>query len=140
MRRLPLMIAMFVALAVSFLAMRAGAQDAGGPPDQNAGGPAGGPGDGQRGGPPPAGYHLLPRFVVDKLQLSDDQRQQVNQLEQETKAKLAKILTADQMKIVETARPPRRGGGQAAQQSGQGNGGLGDGGGPGGPGDQGPPN
>jgi hypothetical protein len=59
-------------------------------------------------------------------------------LEQETKAKLAKILTPAQMQILETARPPRRGGGPGQNGGGQG-GGSGDGGpGGGGPADGGP--
>jgi hypothetical protein len=95
---------------------------------------------------------LIPRFAEEKLDLTDDQQQQIHQLEQETKAKLAKILTPAQMQILETARPPRRGGGQGQNGGGPG-GGQGDGGqGGGGPGDggqgaggqgggnQGPPN
>jgi Spy/CpxP family protein refolding chaperone len=77
-----------------------------GPPRQN--------GEGR--GPQP-GYHLLPRFVVEKMDLSDEQMQQIRQLEAETKAKLEKILTADQKKVLEEARPPRRGGGDSQGQS-----------------------
>jgi Spy/CpxP family protein refolding chaperone len=111
--------------------------------NQGGGGPGGGPG-----GPPPGGFHLLPRFIVEKLNLTDDQQQQVDQLEKETKTKLEKILTPAQIKILATTRPPRRGNGdqggpqgggpagQGGPQAGQG----GEGGG-GGPGDgQGPPN
>src|ERR1019366_7064743 len=70
--------------------------------DDNGGGPAGGGppgasqnGGGQQGGRPPAGFHLIPRFVEQKLDLTDDQKQQIADLEKDTKAKLAKILTAD---------------------------------------------
>src|SRR5665213_884002 len=92
------------------LATGAGAADeANGPPPRQEGG---------AGGPPP-GYHLLPRFTLEKLNLTDDQQKQVAALEQEVKDKLAKILTADQMKTLETARPPRRGpGGNGGGQGG----------------------
>ena len=66
---------------------------------------------GQRGGP---GFHLLPRFALDRLNLSEDQLKQVADLERETKAKLAKILTPEQMKTLEELRPPRPGQGGAS--------------------------
>jgi Spy/CpxP family protein refolding chaperone len=71
-------------------------------------------GQGGEGGPPP-GWHLLPRFIVEKLDLSDEQREQVKALEAETRAKLEKILTPEQKKILDEARPPRRGDGQGGQ-------------------------
>jgi Spy/CpxP family protein refolding chaperone len=61
------------------------------------------------GGPPP-GFHLIPRFAETRLNLTDDQRKQIADLEKDVKDKLGKILTADQMKTLEEARPPRRGG------------------------------
>ena len=147
MRRLPFLTFSVAILIVASVAIRVLAQNTpGGDPSQGGGGAGGGAG----GGPPPGGFHLLPRFVVDRLNLTDDQQQQIDQLEKDTKVKLAKILTAEQMKTVESARPPRRGGGgQDGQQGGPGGGGPGgpgdggQGGGPGGGGpggDQGPPN
>ena len=41
------------------------------------------------------------------MKLTDDQKKQVAKLEKETKAKLDKILAAEQQKTLETARPPR---------------------------------
>lgn len=114
MRRLPTFIVTFGILAVLAMSMRTKAQDnsdnAPPPPpagagqnDSGAGGPGGGPGGQAHHG----GFHLLPRFVMDKLKLTDDQKSQVAQLEKDTKAKLEKILTPDQVKIMETTRPPR---------------------------------
>ena len=141
MRRLPKVAFVLVSLIAVTAALRAVAQNTGGgPPPQNGGGAGGGagghagPGD-QGGGPPPPGWHLLPHFVEEKLNLTDDQQQQIEQLEKDTQAKLAKILTPDQMKILQTARPPHHGGGPDGPQGGPGDG---NGGGPGG--DQAPPN
>ena len=101
-----------------------------GPPPKQEGGPGGPPGGGPGGpgGPPPGGVHLIPRFALAKLNLTDDQKKQVDELEKDCKAKLAKILTPEQMKILESARPPRGPGG-----GGQGGRGQGPGGGPGNP-------
>ena len=119
--------ALALALTGSVLAGRSYSADNGDgpPPPRDGGGPGGAGGGGGRaggGGGPQGGAHLIPRFAEDQLNLSDDQRAQIADLEKEIKAKLAKILTADQMKALEAARPPQRG------QGGQG------GGGPGGPG------
>jgi hypothetical protein len=88
----------------------------------------------------------LPRFVAERLELSDDQVKQIAKLEKETKAKLDKILTPEQRKILNQARPPRPGdegpgGGQRRPRRGPGDGGPpGGGAGGGGPpgGEQGP--
>lgn len=85
------------------------------PPRDGGGGPPGG-----------GGFHILPRFVVEKLALTEEQHKQLADLEKETKDKLAKILTPEQLKILEQSRPPRPGG-----PGGGGPGGP-DGGGPGG--------
>jgi Spy/CpxP family protein refolding chaperone len=105
------------------------------PPRQpgGGGGPNGGPGNG------PGGFHLLPRFVEDKLDLTDDQKKQIDELEKDTKAKLEKILTADQLKTLQETRPPRGpgggpGGGPGAGRRGPGGQGGGPGGDPAGPG------
>lgn len=71
------------------------------------------------------------------MKLTDDQKKQLEELAKETKAKLEKILTPDQMKILHEARPPHPMGGQGGRG---GRGGSGSGqGGPGGgaPGGQG---
>jgi hypothetical protein len=92
----------------------------------------GGPGGGPEGpGGPEGGFHLIPRFAVEKMDLTADQLQQIAELEKETKAKLDKILTPEQQKTLEEARPPLPGG----------QGGRPGGGGPGsgGPGNRRPP-
>ncbi len=100
---------------------------------QNAGGQGAAQQDNQQGGGghrPQAGFHLIPRFAEQQLDLTDDQKQQISDLEKETKAKLAKILTADQMKTLSSAHPPHPDhGGPGGDQGGPG----GDQGGPGGP-------
>ena len=84
------------------------------------GGPGGG-GEGPGGGGPasrPAmhhgdpnaphgGFHLLPRELAEKMNLSDQQRKQVDELAKETKAKLDQILTPEQRKMLDEFRPPR---------------------------------
>ena len=106
---------MTIALAATIgaLALATSAQDnnqpAGGPPpsdtqpnQQHAGGPGG------RGG-----FHLLPPRAAEQLKLTDDQKTQLAALEAETKAKLEKILTPEQMTQLKNLRPPMRpGGGQ----------------------------
>ena len=114
MKRLSMSLLAAGILAATAFAMRALADDPPGPPPEKAGpsdheGPGGGPGG--PGGPrgPAPGFHLLPRWVAEQLKLTDDQKTQVDALEKETKAKLEKILTPEQKKILETARPPRPG-------------------------------
>lgn len=125
MRRFPAYFVLLSVLALATLALQASAQDGppggdrGGPPRREGGGP-GGPGG------PGGGFHLIPRFAVDKLKFTDEQQKQIADLEKETKEKLYKILTPEQQKILEEARPPRPGQG--------GPGGPGGSGGPGGPG------
>lgn len=112
-------------------------QDVGG----GAGGPGGGGGGGRTGGGGPGGpggggAHLIPRFAEEQLNLSEDQRKQIADLEREMKDKLAKILTPEQVKALEDARPPQRGQGGpgGGGQGGPGGGGQGGGGGQSGPG------
>ena len=69
------------------------------------------PGDGgPRGGG--RGVRVLPREVADQLDLNEQQRQQIADVEKDATAKLAGILTSDQQKVLETFRPARRQGGQ----------------------------
>lgn len=92
------------------------------------GGPATRPAhrDGKSG---PVGFpHLIPPFAAEKMNLTGDQRKQLDDLAKEVKARLEKILTPEQMKILQDTRPPRgdRGpGGQAGQGERGGRGGKG---------------
>lgn len=91
----------------------------------------GGPGQGQGAGPgqrqaPPPGFHLIPPFAMQRLNLSDDQRKRIDDLEKEVREKLKAILTADQYHDLEQMRPP-------PPRGGPGQGGPGRGRGPGGP-------
>jgi Spy/CpxP family protein refolding chaperone len=134
MRRFPAFVAIFGILAIAAFAVQAGAQE--GPP----GGPdGGGQGRPQRRGGPGGGFHLIPPFAAEKLNLTADQKKQIEQLEKETKAKLSKILTPEQQKLLETARPPRPGkGGRRGPGGGPDNDQGGGFGGPGGPNRNGP--
>ena len=101
------------------------------PPDGPPGkGGKGGAKSGQRDGGPGGGVHLIPPFVRDNLNLTDEQQKQIADLEKETTDKLAKILTPEQMKQLKDTRPPRRvppggedGPGAGGQQKGRGKGG-----------------
>ena len=99
-------------------------------PDAKPGNGPGGQQSGRRG--PPGGFHLIPRFAEEKLALTDDQKTKIQDLEKETKDKLSKILTSDQLKTLETMRPPRPGqgrgeqGGPGGDRPGQGNGNSGE--------------
>ncbi|MEI7533006.1 MAG: hypothetical protein WCK57_01450 [Verrucomicrobiae bacterium] len=112
--------------AIGALAFAANAQDN----NPNAGGPP--TGDGERsahhqGGPGgQGGMHLLPPRAVETLKLTDDQKTQITALEAETKAKLEKILTPEQMEQLKNMRPPMRPGGAGNGQMRGGPGGHGD--------------
>jgi hypothetical protein len=87
----------FAVMAIGMCALTASSQ-----PPEGKGGPGG-----KKGGPP--GFELgklLPPFVRDELELTDDQEKQIVALEQEVKQKLEKILTAEQKKKAASARPP----------------------------------
>src|SRR6185312_1161595 len=77
-----------------------------GPPD--GGGPGrgapGGPGGRGGFGPPPQPGQVLPARLQDDLKLTDDQKKQVADLQSEVDTKLAKILTADQLKQMKQMR------------------------------------
>src|SRR5713101_10203172 len=81
------------------------------------GGPGGGRGQpggfgrggrGGFGGPPQIGQ-LMPGFLQAMMQLNDDQKKQLEELQKDSDAKLAKILTEDQNKQL---KEMREGGGQ----------------------------
>jgi Spy/CpxP family protein refolding chaperone len=102
--------ALILALALAVSALSATAQDQGGSP------PAGdrpAAREGGSGGPVgQGGFHLLPPRAMEQLNLTADQQKQVTALETETKAKLEKILTADQLEQLKQMRPPQRPGGK----------------------------
>jgi Spy/CpxP family protein refolding chaperone len=123
----------------------------GGPGGPGGGGPGGpgGPGGGRMFGRPQPGQ-VLPPMLQEALNLTDDQKKQVAELQKDVDARLAKILTQDQMNQLKQMRqrgpggPGGPGGGPGGGfggggPGGRGPGGPGDGGrGPGGPGDGGP--
>ena len=101
------------------------------------------PADGQQ---PPAGehgprgprgwVHILPPGADQRLNLTDDQKKQIADLETDVKAKLEKILTPEQVAKLKKLHPPRGQGGGPGGPGGNGGPEGGPGGGPGdGPGD-----
>jgi Spy/CpxP family protein refolding chaperone len=75
----------------------------GGPPGGFPGGPGGFPGGG--GGPPRPGTIFL-GFNQDKLNLTAEQKKQLETLQKDVDARLAKILTADQKKSIQEMPGP----------------------------------
>jgi Spy/CpxP family protein refolding chaperone len=119
---------MLTVLALGVSALTATAQDQAGPPpsgDRPPGNEAAAGGPGGRGG-----FHLLPPRAQEQLNLTADQMKQLASLESETKAKLEKILTPEQMQKLQDMRPPMRPGGMRGP--GPGNRPVGQGRGPGG--------
>ncbi len=70
--------------------------------------PGGGPGGPGMGRPQPG--EILPRFLRDRLELSDEQEKQIQALQKEVDAKLAKILTSDQKQQLQEMRQRGPGG------------------------------
>ncbi|MFO0946268.1 MAG: hypothetical protein U1D30_10020 [Planctomycetota bacterium] len=75
--------------------------------------------DGERGGPPPMPFppprpgDILPHFLQDELDLSEEQRKSLGELQKEVDSKLAEILTNDQkeqLKEIQRRRPGGPGG------------------------------
>ena len=140
--------AILLALALGVSAMTTMAQDQGGTPPAGDRPPGADGGPGRMGGPGgergQGGFHLLPPRAKEALNLTSDQEKDLAALEADTKAKLEKILTPEQMTKLKQMRPPQRGGqggrGGRGGQGGPGGGRGGEQGGPGGPGgDQGGP-
>jgi hypothetical protein len=92
-----------------------GGRGPGGGPGQ--GGPGGGPG---RGFGPPQPGQILPPFLAEQLQLTEDQRKQLDELQKEVTAKLDKILTSEQKKQIEDMRNRGPGGGPGGRPGGEG--------------------
>jgi phosphatidylethanolamine-binding protein (PEBP) family uncharacterized protein len=86
---------------------RTGIIDAGGAPQP---GPVPGDGPGSPAAGPPGGgaFHLIPRDVEGKLKLTSDQQQALAALERDAEQKLHAILTPEQIKVLQEARPPRQ--------------------------------
>jgi hypothetical protein len=59
--------------------------------------------------PPPSGMHVIPPFAEGTLNLTEGQKSQIAELAKNAEAKLAKVLTAEQMKTLAEARPPQGG-------------------------------
>ncbi len=112
-----------------------------GTPDDDNGPPPGGPGGRGPGGPggfggrgpggPPRPAQVLPPFLQERLELTAEQKKQLDALQKEVDAKLDKILTAEQKKQLKEMR-------EGFGPGGRGPGGRGPGG-PGGRGAGGPP-
>lgn len=93
----------------------------GGPGGGGPGGPGGfatgGPGDRGAGGPPPPGQ-ILPSFVQERLNLTAEQKQQVEELQKGVDTRLAKLLTDAQKTQLQEMR--QRGPGGFGRPGGQG--------------------
>src|SRR5262249_10913040 len=62
---------------------------------------------------PPRPGEILPPFIRDMLNLTPDQKKQLDDLQKEVDAKLAKILTDQQMKHLKEFKGPKgKGGGK----------------------------
>lgn len=73
---------------------------------QPRGGEKKGPDDNRKGGPPRFVLgSVLPHFVRDELELTAEQEKQIADLEKEVREKLTKILTAEQRRKADSARP-----------------------------------
>jgi Spy/CpxP family protein refolding chaperone len=93
-------------------------------PGRRQGGGPGGAGGGMRGGD--GQFHALPPFVAEQLNLTDDQKAQLEKLDKEVKAKLDNILTDEQKtKLKDMRERFRSGGGRGPGGPGGGQGGQG---------------
>ncbi|OWK46425.1 hypothetical protein [Fimbriiglobus ruber] len=99
------MIGGIVAFAVTTLVVIASAPQS--PGGGEGGEKKGPPGANDKGGPPRFELgKVLPPFVLDELDLTDSQKQQIAALEKDVKTKLNKILTTEQKRHIQTIRPP----------------------------------
>ena len=73
-------------------------------PGPGPGGPGGGPPGRGPGGPPPGPGQILPPFVQDDLKLTEAQRTQIQELQKEVDARLAKILSPEQLQQLQQPR------------------------------------
>jgi hypothetical protein len=76
------------------------------------GGPPGGPPGGKANFGPKGGVSVLPGFIRDQLDLTEEQEQKIREMDKETRSKLMKILTPDQQKKMDALfkkGPPGKG-------------------------------
>ncbi len=102
-----------LSFSVTFAALALTATSQPPPGGEKKGGVGKGPGGGgaEKGGPPRYEIgQIFPPFVKDGLDLTEKQRNQIDELEKDLKAKLDKILTAEQKKKIGEIRPPMPGG------------------------------
>jgi hypothetical protein len=71
-------------------------------------------GKGKKGGfgPPPKGFQLLPPFVRDALELTDDQNKQLDEVQKAVEGKLDQILKDEQKTLLKEMQGGLRGGGK----------------------------
>jgi hypothetical protein len=113
MKRLLFGLMLFAAAAVLAIATSLAQPPDGGRPGKKGRGDGNGPPGGGPGGGPPRFElgRVLPPFVREELDLTEEQDAQIAALEKQVKAKLEKILTAEQKKKIRTIRPPMPPGG-----------------------------
>src|SRR5262249_11482701 len=58
---------------------------------------------------PPQPGEILPKFLQDQLKLTDAQKKQLADMQKDVDAKLARLLTAEQKKSLESKRPGKGG-------------------------------
>jgi hypothetical protein len=94
------------------LAEREQVDDRGVPPGGGPGGPPGfgPPPGGGPGGPPPRPGEILPRMLQQRLRLTATQKTQIDELQKEVDAKLAKILDDEQKEQLKQMRDRGPGG------------------------------
>jgi hypothetical protein len=117
-------------LAFAALAAWAATTGVAQPPEGRGGRGSDRPGGSRGAGGAPPRFELgqvLPPFVRDRLELTEDQEEQLKALEKEVRAKLEKILTPEQRKKLRSVRPPMPpqggpGGGRDAGPGGEGDG------------------
>lgn len=82
-----------------------GGPGAGPPPEDGAPGPgAPSPGGPAPGGPPPIG-RVVPDFLIEALELTDEQRDQLAELQRHVDERLKEILTPEQRQRLQSMRP-----------------------------------
>ena len=101
-------IAMAAALALTVFTCSLPAQDGGGPPPPEKGPKGAGP---MR--PPGFHVHVLPPHAAEALNLTDEQKKQIAELEAKVQARLEKILTPGQLDQLKQMHPPHPPGGPA---------------------------
>jgi hypothetical protein len=65
-------------------------------------------------GGPDGAYHIIPPFALQRLHLTDEQRRQIEPLDEQARHRLEQILTREQLQMLKESRP-RQGGPRAPQ-------------------------